>query len=356
MAVSVSTPQEHLDKIKADYRAALGDSADVDSPRGNLTVMAKTEALVAADQDLAIQWYSRQILPDTASLENLERHGRLRGVYRKHAARAAGSVTFTGADGAVIPTGLGLRRGDDERFVVDAEAVIASGAAVVAVSAATAGYAANTAAGAALSLVGSLAGVQSLVTVTAGGISGGADEESDAAYRLRVLHRWQNPPQGGAEADYVAWALEVPGVTRAWCYRCYLGPGSVGVYFVRDDDPSGPIPNEAQKQEVRDHILPKVPSNCSADGLYVLGPAPVTLDFDLRLDADASETREAVEAGLADLVEDAAAPGVGLALNAIIGAIYTAVGGGAFALNSPSADVAVGQYEMLVLGAFDWGD
>ena len=48
------------------------------------------------------------------------------------------------------------------------------------------------------------------------GIGGGADVESDEDLRARVLFRKRNPPHSGSKSDYIAWALEVPGVTRAF--------------------------------------------------------------------------------------------------------------------------------------------
>ena len=70
--------------------------------------------------------------------------------------------------------------------------------------------------------------------MAAGGLAAGSDAETDESLRARVLRRIQKPPQGGAGYDYVAWALEVPGVTRAWVYPAEMGLGTVTVRFVRD--------------------------------------------------------------------------------------------------------------------------
>ena len=58
------------------------------------------------------------------------------------------------------------------------------------------------------------------------GIAGGADEQSDLLLLQRVLARLRQPPHGGADFDYIRWALEVPGVTRAWVYPLELGAGT----------------------------------------------------------------------------------------------------------------------------------
>src|SRR6478736_4591283 len=68
-----------------------------------------------------------------------------------------------------------------------------------------------------------------------GDMTGGADTETDDQLRARVLFRIQQPPMGGDANDYVAWALAVPGVTRAWCSPLEMGMGTVTVRFMMDE-------------------------------------------------------------------------------------------------------------------------
>ena len=80
-------------------------------------------------------------------------------------------------------------------------------------------------------------------------LTGGTDTETDDQLRARILHRIQNPPMGGAQADYVTWALAVPGVTRAWAAP-EQGPGTITVRFLMDDlradDDGWPTPADVQ--------------------------------------------------------------------------------------------------------------
>jgi uncharacterized phage protein gp47/JayE len=62
---------------------------------------------------------------------------------------------------------------------------------------------------------------------TIGDTVGGTDQERQEQLRSRMLARYRAPPHGGARHDYIAWALEVPGVTRAWCSPIGYGPGTV---------------------------------------------------------------------------------------------------------------------------------
>jgi uncharacterized phage protein gp47/JayE len=88
-----------------------------------------------------------------------------------------------------------------------------------------------------MTFLNTIPNVQSVVVVDANKLVNGSDIESIPDLRARLLERIQNPPSGGAAEDYVAWALEVPGVTRAWVYPKEMGAGTVTVRFVRDNDP-----------------------------------------------------------------------------------------------------------------------
>lgn len=60
-------------------------------------------------------------------------------------------------------------------------------------------------------------------------------------------------------ADYVRWAREVPGVTRAWVLPMHMGIGTVGVCFVCDAQ-EDPFPSEEMVQRVQEHIEPLRPA------------------------------------------------------------------------------------------------
>ena len=65
-------------------------------------------------------------------------------------------------------------------------------------------------------------------------LDGGVDTENDDDLRARILFRIHQPPMGGDADDYVAWALSVPGVTRAWA-ATEMGIGTVTVRFMMDE-------------------------------------------------------------------------------------------------------------------------
>lgn len=109
--------------------------------------------------------------------------------------------------------------------------------------------------GATLAFANPLDNVARDTTVTAQIVTG-ADAESVAAYRQRILDRFQKPPQGGAYADYQIWGEEPSGILNVYPYTSDC-PGQVDVYVEATPesagDPDG-IPTPAQLQEVLDSI------------------------------------------------------------------------------------------------------
>ncbi|CNI75211.1 baseplate J family protein [Yersinia pekkanenii] len=103
------------------------------------------------------------------------------------------------------------------------------------------GAAGNADAGTSLTLDVAIDGVQSVSTAIVK-ISGGADIESEDAFRSRMLLAYQNTPQGGNDTDYRGWALSVPGITRCWVKRRLMGVGTVGIYIMCDGNDAGGFP------------------------------------------------------------------------------------------------------------------
>ena len=79
----------------------------------------------------------------------------------------------------------------------------------------------------------------------------GADAESTAVYRQRVIDRFQARPQGGAYADYRIWGEEVAGIVNVYPYTG--DPGEVDVYSESSTESDG-IPTQAQLDAVLDSI------------------------------------------------------------------------------------------------------
>ena len=124
----------------------------------------------------------------------------------------------------------------------------------------TAGVAGNLPIGPSLTFVSPVAGVTGTATVGAGGLLNGAEAEADVDLRSRLLARIRQPAQGGAASDYLTWALEVSGISRAWVYPQELGAGTVTVRVVSDAAVGGLIPGAAKIAEVQAWINARRPT------------------------------------------------------------------------------------------------
>src|SRR5690606_13281421 len=115
----------------------------------------------------------------------------------------------TGSDKSAIGEDLILVRDDGATYRVTTPTAISGADVSVSIQAVDAGSDGNLEEDDTLSFESPVAGVDSTVTVEAAGITGGFDEESTEALRARLLLRKREPPQGGNDPDYEAWALAV---------------------------------------------------------------------------------------------------------------------------------------------------
>lgn len=340
------TLAELVTRTRADLVSRL--SADDILRRADADVYARVLAGLAHGLYGYVDYLANQIIYDTAEAEFLARWASIWGVTRKPAAVAAGSVTFAVAAGAVIPSGTLLQALDGVQYQTTADATISVPSATAPVAALVAAAAGNRTAGQTLTLVSPVAGVQS--SATAGDLVGGADLESDDDLRARLIDRIQQPPQGGDAHDYVTWALEVAGVTRAWCFPLELGEGTVTVRFVRDDDASL-IPDAGEVAAVQAYIDARRPVTAA---VTVVAPAAVPLAFSIAVAPNTAAVKAAVQAELSDLIAREAKPGGTIYLSHIRAAISAAVGEDNYTMSAPSADVTNTAGNMTTLGTITW--
>lgn len=343
-----------LTELKTRTAADMQSRLNLGPLLRRMTAKVLSEIIAAVAHQLYgyIQWASNQLFPDTAEREFLLRWATIWGISRIPASFATGNVTFTGAAATLIPQGTILQRSDGVTFSTDVDGVLnGGGSATIAVTAVAAGAASNTDAAVTLTMTNPIQGVSSTPVVASGGLAGGVDEETDDNLRVRLLNRIQTPPQGGAASDYVAWALSIAGVTRAWCYPEHLGAGTVGVAFVTDDTVDGPIPSSQKVDEVDAYIQERRP--VTAD-VTVFAPVAVDLDLNITVSPNTAAVKAAVEAEIKALLRREAVPGGTLYLSKIREAISIAAGENNNVLNSPTANVTTSTGELLVLGTITW--
>lgn len=311
--------------------------------RSDARVYARVLAGASHELHGHVQWVAQQVIYDTAEAEILERWATLWGINRKAAVAASGSIAVTGY-GAVPAGALYTRAGGVEFVVTESTAVPGN----VPVRASLAGAAGNTAAGEALSLMTPIDGVATVATVNS--LVNGSDIEDVASLRLRFLARIRKAPNGGDVDDYERWALEVPGVTRAWVAPLEQGAGTVVVRFVRDND-TPIIPDAGEVAVVKAYIEARKPVTAE---LFVVAPVAAPVDFQIALTPNTLAARAAVEAELRDLLVREAAPGKTLLLSHIREAVSTAAGEVDHVVVAPAANVVPPAGYMPTFGSIAW--
>ncbi|MGI5862881.1 MAG: baseplate J/gp47 family protein [Myxococcales bacterium] len=349
MAFTRPTLAEIVTRVQADLVSRLSLVTPI-LRRSVVYVLARVIAGAVHMLYGYLEYLSKQVFPDRSDDSFLIRQAALFGLSKRAAEYAIGNVTITGKEGAIIPAGSVLQRADGIEYATDSEATLVATTIDVAVTAIAAGADGNCDAGTELSFQSPIADVQSTAVVGASGLTNGSDEETTDSLRDRLLERMQSPPHGGNAADYIAWAKEVSGVTRAWVYPLEDGPGTVTVRFVRDDDASL-IPDAAEVAAVQDYIDALAP--VTAD-VTVSAPVAKAIDYVIHVSPDTSAVRAAVEAELIDLLRRDAEPGGIILLSRIRNAIHDAAGVTDYVLTAPAADVTNETGEIAVHGTITW--
>jgi len=261
MAWTRPTLSELISRVESDLSTKFfGTAATL--RRSVLKVLARVWAGVVYPLHLYLSWIYDQAFAYLADGDQLDRHGQEIGVFRKPATFANGLVLFTGTSGTVIPQGTLVQTVADRVEYQTTQDVTLAGIATVNVTAIVAGSAGNQESGVSLELVSPIVGVD---TVTASGaISEGVEIEGDEEYRARILYKKKNPPQGGADADYVIWATSVSPVTDCWVFPQYPEANSVTLR-VADYNTTPPVLSPSEVQDVVDYVTDRSRKPVTAD-------------------------------------------------------------------------------------------
>lgn len=223
--------EQFLDRMRAAYEEKSGTKAEECSDLGiRLRVLAGE--LYALSRRL--HWLEGQMYPQTATGESLEKHCEQRGLKRKGAARARGTLKFLRRSvleySVLIPAGTvcAVEDGSLRYVTADLCRIPAGGLSAEAPAEAEEGGAAyNCGAGKVTVLVSLPVGVESVTNET--GFTGGMDRESDEALRGRLLECCATFPDGANAAYYRQLALSSGGITSANVTSS--GPGQVTVWL-----------------------------------------------------------------------------------------------------------------------------
>lgn len=342
------TLAENISMIRADLFARLDINDEL--RRMDEDVRARVYAGALHTVYGYIDYLAMNMLPDLCDESWLYRHAAMKRCPRKDAVAASGFMRWDGVtNGLKVNAGSVIQRDDLVRYIAQADATSSGGVLRVPVVCSMTGMTGNMDDGEALSLVTPVNGLPS--GGMADTIAGGFDIEDLEVWRARVLERYYWTPQGGADGDYVVWAKEVPGVTRAWTYRHWMGTGTVGV-MIASSDLINPILDDTTVAAAQDHIEPLAP--VAGSDLYVFKATPKIIDFTIDLNPDNETTRAAVKAELLSFLLRDGYPEGTLELSRINEAISIAAGERSHTLISPAVDTPIAKNELAVMGDILW--
>lgn len=292
----------------------------------------------------------RQCFPQTATGGYLDYHGQLRGIERRQAAQAVGTIRFslkeTMDNDVEIAVGTSCVNGAGTRFETTEPGVIPAGELYVDVPAQAleGGSQGNAPAGTVIYMVLAPTGVASCTNPVA--FTDGSDIEEDDSFRERLIASYQKLPNGANVAYYETQALNVDGVAAVSVLPRNRGVGTVDVVIASATG----VPAQSLVDEVQEKLDSQ--REICVD-IHVLAPTTQTVDVAASVTVDAKATAENVLAEVKKvLTEYFSGECLGRdVLRAKLGnLIYNVDGVTNYALTSPAADVTVNSDVLPVLG------
>ncbi len=248
-------------------------------------------------------YLQRQMFPSTAIARYLDLHAEERGLTRKAAAKASGTVYFYPTeethDAIRIPAGTIVCSVPDMlRFTTDAEVVLEADSekALAHITAVEGGKQYNVKGGTVTMIVTPIAGIGRVYNGSL--IRGGADAESDEELRARVIDSYQNISNGTNAAYYRRIAMSVSGVESASVVGRARGAGTVNVYVL---GPGGEDVTNDKLTEVLRLLRQERELNVDV-GVY--RPHPIEVTFYIRLRVEPGYSFDAVSAEVQTAVTD----------------------------------------------------
>ena len=339
------------EEIYQEMLSCFGERTGLE-PREGCDLSARLYALAAQVYALYVQadWVVRQAFPQTAEGEYLDRHAQLRGLERKPAVAAEGTVRFTAWEALDsdrdIPEGTVCMTAGLIRFETTQAAVLAAGTltADVPVRALTPGEAGNVSAGAIVSMAVAPVGISACTNQSP--CAGGADGETDEALRERVLESFKRLPNGANSAFYQQGALSFDQVAAAAVIPRPRGVGSVDVVPAT----MAGLPGEELLAELEDYFERR--REIAVD-VQVRAPETVTVNIAVQVEPEKGRDKTRVLAGVEETIRSwftGRLLGQRILLARLGSLIYGCDGVANYTVTAPAADVAVEEDELPVLG------
>lgn len=341
------TLEEIYQGLASEFQSQTGQSAG-----GNSELAVRFYAVAAQIYSLYVQaeWTRRQCFPQTAQGEDLDKHAKLRGVTRRKAVQAQGTVRFyvdeaREAD-TEVPKDTVCMTAGGVRFLTAAAGVIPAGEAYceVPVIAAEAGAAGNVGQGTIVYMALPPLGVAACANPEA--LSNGQDQEGDEALRQRVLATFQRLANGANNAFYRQAAMSFDGVAAVTVLPRNRGVGTVDIVPAAQ----GGVPSQTLLNALQDHFDRVREIACD---VKVLSPTTSAVNVSVKLWAREGWSFDTVAMAVRDRLEgwfNGERLGQPLPRAQLISLIYAVDGVANCQLISPAADLPLSSVTLPLLG------
>lgn len=320
-------------------------------PNGTGEMAVRMYALAAQVYGLyeELAWTCRQCFPQTATGEELEKHGFLRGIARNPARQASGTLRFSVQEAVEedleIAQGTVCMTAGLVAFETTQAGVLPAGELSVDLPAQAVepGPGGNVSAGTVRTMAVAPVGVAACTNPVP--FTGGREEEGDEELRTRILATYQQLPNGTNGAYYAQEALAVEGVTAVRVLPKNRGMGTVDVIIAGVEG----LPGEELLRQVQERLEQK--REIAVD-VAVLAPEPVAVRLILSVKPKPGLLPGPVIARVQEAMEtwfDGSMLGRDLLLAQIGQRIYQVEGVDNYRIEGPANDVVVAENQMPVL-------
>ena len=229
----MTTYEEILSRMQTKFEELAGYNADQASDIGIRLKVLSAEIFSAYSH---LDWIKTQMFPQTATGERLDLHAIQKGITRKSATKATGTLTF-GRSNALsynvsIPIGTVCSTVDTDgtKYITTAEAVLKAGKTSVDVTAeaVVGGVIGNTSKETITVLITPPSGISSVINKA--NFAGGTDAESDEELRRRICWAYSMPSNGTNSAFYRDYVLSFNDVYSVNVVPRARGIGTVDIY------------------------------------------------------------------------------------------------------------------------------
>ena len=237
----MKTIDEIYNELKAAFSAETGIALN---DGGDMALRFRVFAAQLASLQAQADYVERQCFPQTAVGEALDTHALQRGLSRKPAASAAGTIRFflnaPAQSDISVPEGTRCITAEEIEFEVTESGTVYAGSTFcdVPARAVAPGKSGNVPENTVVFMELAPRGISACTNPTP--FSGGCDAESDESLRARVLDSFYNTPNSGNAAYYRSIALSVDGVAAVSVQPRHRGRGTIDITVAGEDGTPAP--------------------------------------------------------------------------------------------------------------------